>query len=876
MKNKRSAWFGIKKSIGEIRFTYDIAKLIQLSIFLAFTLVFLDYYDVPSQIIANIPEKMLWVGLGAIVLMVFVWIVDIHVIDLLLLTATNLIDGSALVVAITGALYIPVRVFILGKCCYTRIAFAIVTAAVIILIFRCILRWYNISTAIQKRSNLIDMKDLYENKFTRIQDNPILISEHDVDYDLLDREGIANHLYRSITHCQSDQSFVISLEGEWGSGKTTIINNTKRLLEETTENEKKIIVIDDFDPWLYGTQEALLLAMYETLMKHAGLGYSPLRSNSMVKGISKIVSESHVAGSILYNLIHNEKKSGDEVSILKERINAYLLSSNRTIVFFIDNLDRANEENIIFLFKLISIVFDLPGVVYVLSFERERIDSILKNTHEIDPRFTEKIIQQEIRVPPISEEKTHGVYTMCMHNLLKAYGIPETEIAGFEKVIKYIIEHTKNVRMFKRMINSVFTTVFSEDTLLNKSDLLAIEAIQFFNPELYSLIHKNPKYFVSHGLNPWSEFMWGLNKKEFNKEGAAFFKSVFEKYQDSTELLESMFPYAERYSHKNDLRPEYVSQDSRANEIAKGSRICSGKYFDLYFSHTTNAYLGVRGSVEEYISKMNHAGSIGEAAAITQKTIHTVASENQKEWFEQLQLHMMDIVSEKAYFVAKSIYMCLADISGMGGFLSLAPRARAEYIISDLLTRCGDEEYSAFVAELEGDYKRLGSIDSLAHWLEKDNTGNESVRKARWQKMHDQYSAMCEKILSEGINIYDDQYYLHTENAWSLYRYCKALEKISIFTAYIASILSPQSMYRVLWDITNCIMGSNYLYSIEDKNFNIFIADSAALDKLIAENVPRNEDEEFVRRVYDCFRNGEADVFGHKGVVSAIEVKLEL
>ena len=185
---------------------------------------------------------------------------------------------------------------------------------------------------------------------------PILVRENDVDYDLFDRSEIVNRLYRSIVHCRPEASYVISLEGEWGCGKTTIINNVKRLLDGPTFGNDDVVIIDDFDPWLFGSQEALLLAMYDTLLQHMGLRYSPLRSSWIVKGITQVVSENHTAGGLIFNLLHNERKSNNDIQVLKQRISAYLRTSNKRIVFFVDNLDRANDENIVFLFKLIGIV----------------------------------------------------------------------------------------------------------------------------------------------------------------------------------------------------------------------------------------------------------------------------------------------------------------------------------------------------------------------------------------------------------------------------------------------------------------------------------------------------------------------------------------
>ena len=42
-------------------------------------------------------------------------------------------------------------------------------------------------------------------------------------------------------------------------------------------------------------------------------------------------------------------------------------------------MDRASAENLIFLLKIISTIFDLKRVVYVLSYDKERLNDILED-----------------------------------------------------------------------------------------------------------------------------------------------------------------------------------------------------------------------------------------------------------------------------------------------------------------------------------------------------------------------------------------------------------------------------------------------------------------------------------------------------------------
>ena len=867
----------IKDCLKQFFTAYDFSLQVILAVALGCAAFLLDYYDIPSQIIINTPSGVLWSIACALAVVLVVWLLAVHVFDLFAITSENPLDVVATVAILASAFYTPVRTIVFGQCIYTQISVGVAVASFLVIGIRIVVRHCKQIKADSESSNLIDLKALYEGTFTRVKGNPILLRERDIDYDLLNREGIIDKLYRSITHCQPEESYVISLEGDWGTGKTTIVNNVKKLLLNEWSQSKDYVVIDDFDPWLYGTQEALLLAMFEAIMKHAGLKYNPVRSNMIVRELSKAIADSNKAGGILYSLFYNARKHGDDVARLKNKLSLYLRNQNKTIVFFIDNLDRANDDNVIFLFKLIGIVFDLPGIVYVLSFERGRIDAILANTKELDPRFTEKIIQQEIKVPAISNERAKQLYFVCIENLLLSYGVPRDKIKNYTGIAKYIVATTQNIRAFKRMLNSVFPVVFCDDTLLDKRDLLAMEVIHFYDPVLYSSIYKNAQYYISHERDPMEYLPITLRKEEFNKKAKAYFFELFNSREEAKVLLADVFPYVKKHTEDKPLLEEHYFPDPNAAEIAKHSRVCDARYFDLYFSYTANNSLRIRKSVETFISKVNAGKGMAYVLEIVRDTIRSVGCEDHKEWLDRLQNHISDIAQDKVYSVAASLYYVIYDISPEKSMLGygLGPQARAEYIISDLLLKCSDEEFNCFLTLISGDYGKLGVILNVWNWLKSDEYDNGEIRKQRAENLKEYHTAMCERVVKEKINLYADAYY-HVENAWGMYHCYKATDAVDTFRSYIKGILSAENVYRVLWDVKTCSIGDNYQYSISDENLTIYLGDINAVKKLVEENPPKSKDEEFVYQMYAAYCNEEPDVWGRKGVVTATAVVLNL
>ena len=866
----------VRKSIienyKELNSTCDIAKIVIISCVLSGIAFILDYYNIPSRYIKMIPMTVIYVMLALALIVAITLLMKFHIVDLFRIIAVNSIETIILTVIFSAIGYSLVSILTINNGVYIVISNVICVTSFLIILVRFIIRCVKTYKSYNVKSNLIDFKDLYDNNFVRVPNKPILMFEKDVDYDLLNRDVIIKHLYNSITHCQPYQSYVISLEGEWGSGKTTIINNVKRLLQNTSVSDKNYICIDDFDPWLYETQEAILLAMLESIVHHSGIHYSPSRFNSITQGICETVSNSHWSGDLLLKLFQVSANNGNNVLKLKQKIARCLRVTDKNIVFFIDNVDRAKDENIVFLFKLISIVFDLPRMIYVLSFERERVNNVLRTTDSFDERFIEKIIQQEIKVPPISEETTNNVYYTCFKNLLSSYGVLSEDKDEYIPSARYILGKTRNVREFKRMVNSVFPSVFGCDVSLNKSDLFMIEAIRFYDPELFYTIYKNSKYFISHDRDFRFVMKHGYDKESFNTEGRNFFKTLFLKHADAIDLLSASFPYVERYKNHQELDCNNRYTDPEYIQISRQSRICSSKYFDLYFSYTKNDCVAIRENIESMILEINETvigEDLPEISKIVKKYLSVLKKEDHKEWVSQLQNYVSTIEGSSVYYLSGSLYILMNyfdDNSDSLGF-ALSARRRAEYIISLLLKKCTEIEFDNFISLVEKDYAKLYSILRIHSFMESDELKQSQLIKIRTESLWSCITNICDEIIREDVCLFDDPYYC-PKNIWGFYHHCKQEERLEIFTTYIENHLTGYNIYRMLWDITSVTLSDCYTYYISQDNFDLYIKDCTVVDRLIEQRPPETEDEKIVFRIYEKFRDGEIDSWGHKGVTS--------
>ena len=864
---------------GDLFCVQPFSQTCQIMIAVTVAAFLLDYYDIPSKVMLALPRPVLIVILLGLGIAVLSWIIGLHILDLAKISTFNAMDTGAFVFLTAIPAWFVLQTLLCSFYLYKFIICILsITVCMGTILYRICMRCEQSVESEKRTSNLLDLKEVCENTFKSVPGKPVLVEEKDVDYDLLKRDGIINQLYRSIIHSQPDKSYVISLEGAWGSGKTTIINNTKRLLEQKTGDGYDYIVIDDFDPWVYGSQEALLLAMYDTLLRHVGIKYSPYRGNQMLKQLSSAVTEEYIAGNILHSLISGGNVPNNSVLRIKKQISSFLESTNKTVVFFIDNLDRASADNIVFLLKIVSTIFDFPRMIYILSFDRERVDGILDETKEMNTRYTEKIIQQEIKVPPISRHELERVYSACVENLLSSYGVKAEEIQGYRTIFSVILQKTPDLRKFKRLINSAFSMVFCDDNILDKHDLLAIEVIAFFDRGLYEDIRYHPEFFISHdkSTDPWV-LEFGLHREQYNKDGAEFFKALLLKYPDYEKLLPEMFPNVQRYKNREELIPSYTRYDSEADEIARRARICSGKYFDLYFSYGSNEYLLIKKIIERYLLQINDASDEDAVRGVIIDLLNTSVRTDQCEWLERFENYLPEIDEAKRLYVAKALLNYIQLASDVSPFLRLSSRSRAEVIIAELLAQCKMEEFEKFTESITHSYGLIDSISSILYWLQSSNVkflSNDS--EDRKDKLQTVLGALCEEIIEQKINLYDTEYYSQN-NIWALYRYFKEADN-AVFTTYISEIISSKNIYRILWDTTSLSSGSDGLnrYYVNEENFHIFFDNQSVADQLIEERPPRTDDEKFVFSVYQAYKRGEKDRYGHASVSKREIVELSL
>ena len=666
----------------------------------------IDYFDkmnIPTAVY-NFGGISLIIG---IILLITLMFFKLYLSDLVFIKVVNYFDFNVSTLLLSSILYLinyliyeyPLNIYKL------YLLIMLIIFGTIFIIFRYI--FINNVKSEGYHSNIIDLKDAYDNKFPKQENSLYFIDESPVEYDLLERDDIISTLYNNITECRTDHQYVIGLTGDWGSGKTTILNNVKRMIRKA--NNTDLIIIDSFDPWVYEDKTAMFRAMFDTFISEIGLKFSIAETNKFVDYLINIIF-----GYAKLDKFKITKNENEEIRQIKKIINNYLVENNKRIVFIIDNIERANKENVLLILKSIFSIFNFDRTIYVISFDKERMKKIFNEGLDTDFEYIDKIIQSEIEVPHISHDQLYNINYVVIRNILNVYGMSEDAQNELDEIIKEYSKNIKDFRELKRNINSIISCNYISNNYLNKIDSFIIKYISLKNKPLINEIYSNRIRFVSEDYSIYqSDYVF--DNEKYNKETDDYFNQLFKgENKKYINLLSICFPNVKLYKDKyyKDKIPDYrktsgfISYDrTDYYKINKEKRICDGKFFDLYFTNIKNEFLEIDISINNFINFVNSENKTQKDVNNEYiKLINLYPNFVQKYTLETLEYYLNDINKNK-YETLIAIYdnirYCDNTLLFFGG---LSSRSRAEVLVSNMINKLDDKEFNKFLTYIENIY----------------------------------------------------------------------------------------------------------------------------------------------------------------------------
>ena len=463
--------------------------------------------------------------------------------------------------------------------------------------------------------------DVLEREGAFAADLPI----HGSSEDLLDRGAFARALATVLYRHRGNDSLVVALRGAWGSGKTSIKNLIVEVLTPIGAAPMKVVT---FNPWQWGSDDAITRAFFREITAALGdaeqslqvrrRAYEFRRYAKMLEQFSGgaketghrvsglvtwfggfglilaggvitldfparllasallILSGLALVGSKFMAFIWRDREDARPLDVARAVLEDRLRSLPRNILVVIDDIDRLEPEQIRTVIRHIKANINLPGLTYLLLYQREIVERAFDgDTPGQGRRYLEKIVQAAFDVPVVEDARVGNIVLAELEKITA----PLPQDITFDQTrwgnawhggLKSMFRNLRDAKRFVGGMEVQFTLHRGTRVLeTNLIDTVALEALRLFESDVYAALGRNK-----------SLIMGTRDRRETDKERVkALLADATVGNERAVQYIASqLFPViAWAFGaawHGPDWEERWASE----------RRICSPHYFNRYFA----------------------------------------------------------------------------------------------------------------------------------------------------------------------------------------------------------------------------------------------------------------------------------------------------
>lgn len=343
--------------------------------------------------------------------------------------------------------------------------------------------------------------------------------------DLLDRGGFVARVIDVLRRISPEVGLVVSIEGAWGSGKTSLLAMLEELLNAEPAEQRAVVV--HFNPWLIGDRDALLrqflasIAKAVKLTEHAKEGKrvaKELKTYSKAFDVLKLIPGAEPWASIVKSVVESVGSASEAVSdyktpdieARKSALENALRKFPQRIVVLLDDLDRLYPAEAYEMVRIIKAVGDLPNVGYVLAWDEKYVSAALdKLSVPFSATYLDKVVQVRLPVPPLSFPQRVTLVNKALGRLAKEAHDPhfreDEERLGllFHNGLSELIEQPRDVVRLFDVVCSIEPGLRGE---IHLADIFGMAILMIKAPAVFELLNRMPQAFVGRRPGSRMEF----------------------------------------------------------------------------------------------------------------------------------------------------------------------------------------------------------------------------------------------------------------------------------------------------------------------------------------------------------------------------------
>lgn len=571
-----------------------------------------------------------------------------------------------------------------------------------------------------------------------------LLPVEDQAHDELNRGPLVDVLFGLLAQGR-EFSINLGVEGAWGSGKTSLLRQLRKKLEQEG------FTVVALDAWNYREPERLVRAYFGELEQALGekvllpgIGRRLLRLGS---GLADI-GEGWVFRIVKLVL---PGAHADSVESIRKDLKEYLASSLNPVVVLVDDLDRLEVDELQAVLRSIRLVSDLPNLAHIIAYDRRQLSLSLFPGDGAGSQardYLAKLINVEYSIGNPPEDLASGILQRSLQPLLDEAGPVAVQYFA-EKLqrqpVSVLLAALQTPREIKRIVATTALSWQQMSREVNIFDLFVLEIIHYRFPGAYSSMRESPEWFfqVQWWANPWGI----AHKDKWERESRAFAEQLRKSgRQEDLVLLELLAIVTVIRDHEQEIYLGSVSEQAARKE----RRLVHPQIYHRYFHLYAPSSIVSESEIEDFRDQVLAALPSAERQNIVRARIEREVSLGRIESFwNQWELGFEPRSVGKNFDLALDLSLGIArssvNLPSTSKFLRNSPRKVAAFAVMRMVAKLStDREATDLMEAVVGESSSIDFSGYLLSYAEEPDSDVYGDRQINWDRVREVFTGQVE------------------------------------------------------------------------------------------------------------------------------------
>lgn len=305
---------------------------------------------------------------------------------------------------------------------------------------------------------------------------------------------------RLLTTNLSTKSFTLGITGEWGTGKTTFLDDLINQFGDKAE-------IIRFNPWMCKSPDQVITDFFNVLREKLSSTHSRL-SRPIVEYASFLTEAASLSTvSSLFAKLSFSWPRKDSLQSRREYLSEQFKQMKKPVVVCIDDLDRLDSNEIFEVLRLIRNTADFCNMIYIVTYDKNYVTKVLSGKNIEDANaYIEKIFNVELHLPKVDDSQLFEMFCRCLEQQIISTSNEQLtknqELLHFlrrmilddvEQILSILTSYRK-IKIFTRQYALSYDYLFeNHKNDIDYQDLFWLELLEFYDKKTYDQLYINPK-----------------------------------------------------------------------------------------------------------------------------------------------------------------------------------------------------------------------------------------------------------------------------------------------------------------------------------------------------------------------------------------------